>query len=68
MTLTAKELASKDYLDCHIDTVRRLARTGAIPAMKVGTDYRFEWEDVKSALTPTRVDPWANPRARRRVA
>lgn len=66
--ITAAELASSDYLDCSISTVYRMARAGTIPTVKVGTDYRFEWEDVKAALTPTRVDPWANPRARRSAA
>lgn len=68
MTLTSMELASKDYLDCHIDTVRRLARTGRIPAIKIGPDYRFEWDDVKAALTPEKIDAWVNPRARKRRA
>ena len=66
--ITAAELAGPEHLNCSIDKVYRLARAGEIPCVKVGSDYRFEWDDVKAALTPTRVDPWANPRARRRAA
>lgn len=80
MTLTTKELASPDHLNCHIDTVRRLAKAGIIPAIKVGREYRFDWDDVKAALAPasasdgwdavraklatTPADPWVNPRRR----
>lgn len=30
------------YLKVHVETVRRLARRGQIPAFKVGRDWRFE--------------------------
>jgi excisionase family DNA binding protein len=61
--LTTYGLAER--LGCHPDTVRRMARTGDIPFMKIGVDYRFAWDDVKAALTPVKVDPWVNPRARK---
>lgn len=64
--ITAAELASPEYLKCSVTKVYRMARAGTIPAVKIGTEYRFEWDDVKAALTPARVDPWANPRARQR--
>lgn len=66
--ITAAELAAPEHLNCSIDKVYRMARAGDIPSIKVGTDYRFDWEDVKAALAPVKVDPWANPRARRRAA
>lgn len=66
--ITARELADPAHLNCSVSKVYRLARAGEIPAVKVGTDYRFDWEDVKTALTPVRVDPWANPRSRRKAA
>lgn len=66
--ITAAELASPDYLNCSVSKVYRLARAGDIPSIKVGSDYRFDWDDVKQALTPVRIDTWANPRARRRRA
>jgi excisionase family DNA binding protein len=37
--LTTQEAA--DLLGAHIETVRRLARKGAIPAFKIGKDWRF---------------------------
>lgn len=64
--ITARELAAEEHLNCSIDKVYRLARSGEIPSVKVGTDYRFDWDDVKAALTPAKTDPWANPRAHRR--
>lgn len=66
--ITARELASEAHLNCSVDKVYKLARSGSIPSVKVGTDYRFDWDDVKAALTVKRSDPWANPRARRRAA
>lgn len=66
--ITAAELAAPEHLNCSIDTVYRLARSGEIPSMKVRSEYRFDWDDVKKALTPEKVDPWFNPRRRRRAA
>lgn len=43
--LNTKEAA--DYLKAHIETVRRLARRGEIPAFKVGKDWRFNKEALK---------------------
>ena len=37
--LSAQETA--DYLGAHVETVRRLARRGDIPAHKIGRDWRF---------------------------
>lgn len=34
--------AAADYLGAHVETVRRLARKGKIPAFKVGKDWRFQ--------------------------
>lgn len=64
--ITARELAAPDLLNCSLDKVYRMARKGEIPAVKVGTEYRFDWDEVKTALTAKHVDPWVNPRARRR--
>jgi excisionase family DNA binding protein len=35
-----------DFLRAHIETVRRLARRGEIPAFKVGKDWRFRRESL----------------------
>lgn len=37
--LTVQEAAA--FLRVHLETIRRLARKGVIPAFKVGTDWRF---------------------------
>lgn len=37
--LIAKEAAA--FLKVHVETIRRLARRGDIPAFKVGKDWRF---------------------------
>lgn len=51
-----------DYLGAHIETIRRLARKGEIPAFKVGKDWRFsenairQWADGQqqgNQLQPT---------------
>jgi len=42
--LNAREAAN--YLGAHVETIRRLARRGDIPAYKIGKDWRFR----KSAL------------------
>jgi excisionase family DNA binding protein len=40
--LNAKEAAA--YLKAHVETIRRMARRGEIPAFKVGKDWRFHQE------------------------
>jgi excisionase family DNA binding protein len=37
--MNAREAA--DFLKAHVETIRRLARRGEIPAFKVGKDWRF---------------------------
>lgn len=43
--LNAKEAA--DYLKAHVETVRRMARRGEIPAFKVGKDWRFHKDALR---------------------
>eukprot|EP01022_Parablepharisma_sp_SALTPOND_P033242 TRINITY_DN88340_c0_g1_i1.p1 TRINITY_DN88340_c0_g1~~TRINITY_DN88340_c0_g1_i1.p1 ORF type:complete len:309 (-),score=62.69 TRINITY_DN88340_c0_g1_i1:668-1594(-) len=43
--MNAQEAA--DYLGAHVETVRRLARRGDIPAFKVGKDWRFRREALE---------------------
>jgi excisionase family DNA binding protein len=52
-TIGAQEAAA--LLRSHVETVRRLARRGAIPAFKVGKDWRFSRESIKR---------WAGQRSR----
>ncbi len=52
--LTAIEAAK--YLKAHVETVRRLARKGGLPAFKVGKDWRFtkdaleHWSQTNAGL------------------
>jgi excisionase family DNA binding protein len=41
----AKEAAA--FLKAHVETIRRLARRGEIPAFKVGRDWRFHQDAVR---------------------
>lgn len=43
--MNAQEAAS--YLGAHVETVRRLARRGSLPAFKVGKDWRFRLEALR---------------------
>ena len=55
--LTAKELAKK--LGVTEGTVYRMAKAGIIPVVRIGTgrSLRFDFEDVKSALTKPSPPP-----------
>jgi excisionase family DNA binding protein len=43
--LNAKEAAA--FLKAHVETIRRLARRGEIPAFKVGKDWRFHQDALR---------------------
>jgi excisionase family DNA binding protein len=47
--LSIEELAKR--LNCHPSTVRRLAKLGRLPALRIGTLYRFDFDSVMKALT-----------------
>jgi excisionase family DNA binding protein len=46
--LSIDELAMR--LNCHPSTIRRLAKLGRLPALRIGTLYRFDFEAVMKAL------------------
>ena len=46
--LSIEELAKR--LNCHPSTVRRLAKLGRLPALRIGSMYRFDFEAVMKAL------------------
>lgn len=50
--ITVQELA--DRLGCCQQTVRRMAKAGTIPAIKVGIVYRFDLAAVEAALAVKR--------------
>ena len=54
--LTTEEAA--EYLQVHVNTVRRWARTGVIPAAKLGNrgGFRFRREDLDRFLEERRRD------------
>jgi excisionase family DNA binding protein len=43
--LTVKDLSN--YLKVHPSTIYRLLKTGQLPAFKVGSDWRFNVEDIE---------------------
>jgi hypothetical protein len=56
-----------EFIDKAPKTVRNWARQGIIPGNKQGRDWLFVLSDVKAALSPAPVEPWApSPRARTR--
>lgn len=60
-----------EHLSMTVDAVQTMARTGRIPATKVGKSWRFDLDEVDRFLRDGRKDPWtqsAQSRAKRRVA
>jgi excisionase family DNA binding protein len=57
--LTTKELATK--LGLSVQTVRRMAGAGQIPALRTGKDYRYSWSAVLDVLR--RPHPHADEQA-----
>ncbi|MEV7827540.1 excisionase family DNA-binding protein [Microbacterium enclense] len=66
--IPAKTVAAN--LQCSMQTVYRLVAAGKIPFVKVGQQYRFDWDAVKASLAaPT--PSWSQPKrstSRKRVA
>lgn len=62
---TTREIAEWLHLAPH--TVSTWAKTGRVPAIRVGKQWRFDREALEAALKP--ADPWArSPRSRARLA
>jgi excisionase family DNA binding protein len=70
--LTTKEAA--DYLRTSVDSVKRLARQGKLPAAKLGNEWRFsrrrlmEWIERGGLLAEPEVDRWLAEVSERRAA
>lgn len=61
--------AAAKHLDLSEDTVRAHAKAGIIPAIKIGSRWRFDLEQVDAYLKAP-ADPWAQSaqsRGRRRA-
>lgn len=60
--LTTREAA--DFLRTSVDSVKRLARDGKLPAAKLGNEWRFsrrkllDWIERGGALAEPEVDQW----------
>ncbi|MBU1566054.1 MAG: helix-turn-helix domain-containing protein [Proteobacteria bacterium] len=52
--LNTKETAA--YLKVHVETIRRLARDGDIPAFKIGKDWRFDKEVLRRWIEGKRLN------------
>jgi excisionase family DNA binding protein len=44
--MTVKDLS--DYLQCNQSTIYRLLKRGELPAFKVGSDWRFMTEEIRT--------------------
>ena len=44
--MTLQEVAA--YLQCHPSTIYRLLKNGLIPAFKLGSDWRFNREELEA--------------------
>jgi excisionase family DNA binding protein len=55
--MTVKELA--DYLKVHPSTIYRLLKTGQLPAFRVGSDWRFNKEEINKWLAERAKKPGA---------
>ncbi len=54
-------------LQVSTETVYHRARAGDLPGVKVGRLWRFWPSEIREALRPKPVDPWAMPAASRRA-
>jgi excisionase family DNA binding protein len=55
--LTVNELS--DYLKVHPSTIYRLLKTGQLPAFRIGSDWRFNVEEIERWLVEREKKPYA---------
>jgi excisionase family DNA binding protein len=53
--MTVKELAK--YLKVHPSTIYRLLKTGQLPAFRIGSDWRFNVEEINRWLREREQKP-----------
>jgi len=51
--MTLRDVA--DYLNCHYMTIYRLIKSGALPAFRIGSDFRFRRADLKKWIAQQHV-------------
>lgn len=64
--LTSKEVA--EYLRTTPDTIKRMARAGRLPGLKLGRVWRFRRADIDELFTESVVDRELAEEAQRRLA
>jgi excisionase family DNA binding protein len=52
---TVKQVADK--FEVHPETIRRLAKSGDLPARKIGNEWRFSEKDLQDFLDHAKVNP-----------
>ncbi|MEX2493848.1 MAG: helix-turn-helix domain-containing protein [Nitrospirales bacterium] len=57
--LNAKEAAG--FLKAHVETIRRMARIGEIPAFKLGKDWRFHKKALRRWMKGQRLGKSGRP-------
>jgi excisionase family DNA binding protein len=60
--LNAKEAAG--FLKAHVETIRRMARIGEIPAFKLGKDWRFHKEALRRWMEGQHLGKSGRPKVR----
>ena len=63
--MTATELS--DYLHVHRSTIYRLVKTGELPAFRIGSDLRFNLEEIAEWRMAKTILPVLPGRRRRLV-
>ena len=58
--MTVREVA--DYLNCHYSTIYRLLGNGAIPAFRLGADWRFRRADIEQWIKEQAVVSESEPK------
>ena len=60
--MTVREVAA--YLNCHYSTIYRLLGNGALPAFRLGTDWRFRRADIERWISASEPKSEPAPRTR----
>jgi excisionase family DNA binding protein len=61
--LSTKECA--EYFSVHVSTIYRMLKNDQLPAFKIGSDWRFNVEELDAWSAARTVGPRVAPRSRR---